>query len=269
MIKITKVVLSIIGVLCLFSINTNINTVEASTYEIIDLEKLKEKIIELNQIPNNEDGTEIQEKIDLRSEIIENTSPDVLEKYHAILKDEVENLKFESSNTETINIYEPNNTENINTEELNLPESNAKIEITTENKLNNNIIRPRLGVSNGTHDYLVTYVIKAALYPDSKAVLTTTYNVTSKGLKAESCSKAGTSSPFPTSITSSCKITDSSATQIGHDINAQGDYLVTVIGTNGVGIFSYDLGIRSTIKWIGTQSSKLQTVETSYSVQKY
>lgn len=266
--KLTKVVLSIFGVLCLFSIITNHNTVEASTYIINDLEKLKEEIVELNQIPNNEDGTEIQEKIDLRSEIIENTSPEVLKEYDAILKDEVENLKFESSNTETINIYEPNNKENINSEEVNLPESNAKVEITTENKLNNNIIRPRLGVSNGTHDYLVSYVIKATLYPDSKAVLITTYNVTSSGLKAESCSKAGSNATFPNSITSSCAITDSSATQIGHDINAQGEYVVTVLGTNGVGIYSYEVAIRSTIKWIGTQSSKLQTVETSYSVQK-
>lgn len=263
--KITKFMFSMFSALALFVIVSNIELAEASTFKINDMESLKAEIVELNQIPNNEDGTERQEKIDFRAEIIKNTNPQVLEEYHIILAEDIKNTDINVTGTDTVNIL---GNDNVSSEEITLPNSNAKIEIITETK-NDKSILPRLAVNHGTTDYLITHVISATLYPDSKAVLTTTYNVTSKGLKAENCTKAGTTGFFPTTIVSSCSITDDKATAYGHDINALGEYNVTIAGYNGIGIITYELAIRSSIKWTGTLSSKQQIVERTHTVQKY
>lgn len=115
----------------------------------------------------------------------------------------------------------------------------------------------------GSRSYSVKTRVYHVLYPDGWTGLVTYYNVGKGGLTATSTSSAGTTSIFPLQISKSTKITDKRAEKVGTDINGQGNYTLTYIGYNGIGLASYDRVIISTIK-LTKLTSKNATVSTSY-----
>lgn len=110
----------------------------------------------------------------------------------------------------------------------------------------------------GSRSYKHTSKISLAVWADPALSLTTFYNASKSGLKATSTSTAGSFVSFPYSLTRSASITDNSAKKVGYDINTQGEYTLESLGLNGVGIFSTDFTVRSTVKLLKINSSSVK-----------
>lgn len=114
----------------------------------------------------------------------------------------------------------------------------------------------------GSRYYTVQAHIYHLLYPDTYMGLRTYYNIGSYGLKATSTSAVGTSAVFPNTIVANTHITDAFAQKDGYDINGQGDYVYTLLGYNGIGIYTEYHTIVSTIKLLDLYSDSAYLSQT-------
>lgn len=202
-----------------------------------------------------------------KKDILENTDPEVIEKYNQLLEKDLDEVNeviksAPTKKSQTEEVYE-------------LPRTNAKVVVMTNDEVmedtekasNDSMVSTQaINVDYGTtHRYTVNHNITAYAYPDSTASLVTVYRASSGGLDAQYASTAGTNSYIPTSISGPARVTDSSADQLGHDINAAGTYSVTIGGYEGIGLVTFDMDITSTIKW-DTKRSTSAYVERSYNV---
>lgn len=189
-------------------------------------------------------------------ELLAKTNPEVIEQYNQLLVEELSNFSIDLKDSPTGD----------GEVTYNLPQTGAKITVTSTSTLIEQ--DPQIGIQSyrihrlyGKYKYEIKYKITAALYPDSICGLITNYTAKADGLRLTSASKAGTTSIFPTTIVASASITDNRAEKIGYDINAQGDYTVTIAGYNGVGLYSFDMTIISTVVWDASASNSIYVVE--------
>lgn len=241
---------------------------KADSYDINNIEDLKAEIVKLNEIPSV-NGEESEKKIDKRQDIMESTNPKILEEYNTLLAEDLKDFYSSDESEFLISQNSPAVVEDSTATIAELSQSDAEIEISTENVSTGIDSGIQLFAVNkksfGDHDYKVDHNIRATLYPDSHTVLITNYKVKSTGLSINYVSTSGTYAIFPTTITKRALITDKTATSVGTDINGLGEYNVTIGGYNGIGLVSFDMRIASTIKWTA-KSSNGQTVSTSYKV---
>lgn len=199
-------------------------------------------------------------------ELLNSTDPKVREEYANLLEADLNSFDFSNEDLVANQPYE-------------LGESGAILTITTETTENTDMVSGlndfvTLASTSSTqyiyrahrstpYAYQINYNITAYAYPDSITGLLTNYTVKSDGLRLTTASTAGTRSIFPTAIQASASITDARAEKLGYDINAQGDYKVTIGGYNGIGLVSFDMTLTSRVLWHGTNASGI-TVGQSY-----
>jgi hypothetical protein len=245
--------------------------VSAKSYEIDSMKELKDAIVELNSLesessksrlnslaPNSSKESNIDKK---REDIIASTDPNVLNNYNEKLQEDFEAIEDDINNSQP---------EIDSTKTFDLPSTGGKVDVTVSNtlikadpKVEGVMSLARIQQPFGSYNYQVQYRVYHVLYPDAWAVLNTFYKTASNGLTATSSSKAGSQGLFPAQVSGSTRITDSRAEKLGYDINAQGDYTITYIGANGVGILHYDITLISRVKWVA-QGSTSSYVERSY-----
>ena len=244
---------------------TNLSEFLKESKEVMDNKKDASTNVTLKKFKtSNSLVSSSQSLSDEEVSLAEKTSPEVLEQYAELLGTELKNFE----------IPEEESPEGDSQVTYTLPQSGAEITVTTTDEpATDEIITKSSSVYNvqarsslvsrpyGTYSYKISYAITAALYPDSKCGLVTTYTTKSDGLRLTSTSTAGTTGIFPTTITASSKATDKRAEKIGYDINAQGNYKVTIGGYNGIGIYSFDMQLRSTVRWDAKTSSSLHVTQ--------
>lgn len=106
------------------------------------------------------------------------------------------------------------------------------------------------------------YVIRHALYPDTKLVLKSYFNVNNNNINMYDVSTAGTSALFQFSVDErNTRITQKVASSKGQIIGAASDYKFAV-GINGQGIGARTYQIRSQLKldYIGTHGAQIHVV---------
>lgn len=207
--------------------------------------------------------------------LLKSTNPAVIEEYANLLEEELRNFTI------------PENMGNENSETVyELEESGATITVVTETSPSSEIpllkeeLKPKYLTSEvtaastsstnyysrsyGTYSYSIKYYIRAIGWPDAVAGLLTNYSVRSDGLRVNWASTAGTSGYIPTTIVGSSKVTDARAEKRGYDINAMGNYTVTIGGYNGIGLIFFDMTLVSRVLWHSTYSGGLN-VGQSYS----
>ncbi|EUJ53033.1 hypothetical protein [Listeria fleischmannii] len=225
-------------------------------YEIDTISELKSQIKDFK-----DDGSLLNEE--KREEIIENTKPEILEEYTEDLSEKVNEATNELSSSTQLEIDISDN-EVYKNHDMKILDDGTIVEVIT---VDSPVLekRPLLKATQnyGSRSYSVKTRVYHVLYPDGWTGLVTYYNVGKGGLTATSTSSAGTTSIFPLQISKSTKITDKRAEKVGTDINGQGNYTLTYIGYNGIGLASYDRVIISTIK-LTKLTSKNATVSTSY-----
>ncbi|WP_033543903.1 hypothetical protein [Planococcus sp. CAU13] len=196
--------------------------------------------------------------------LLKSTDPTVIEQYNALMEEELRNFTISGESSEAEYKLEKSGitiaveTETVTTDEQPLSATNTLLmdkELKSLAPITTATYR-----ANGSYSYSIKYKIRAIGWPDAVAGLVTNYSVRSDGLRVNWASTSGTSGFFPTSITGSSSVTDSRAERIGYDINAQGNYTVTIGGYNGIGIITFDMTLISRILWTGTN-----TVSQSYS----
>lgn len=245
--------------------------VAAKSYEIDSMKELKDAIVELQNLEaessksklnsltlNSSEESNINKK---REDIIANTDPVVLNDYNEKLQEDFDAIEADINNSQQ---------EIDSTVTYDLPGTGGKIDVTLSDtlievhpKVKDVMSVTRIQQPFGSYNYQVKYRIYHVLYPDAWAVLNTYYKTSSGGLTATSSSTAGTGGIFPAQVSGSSKVTDSRAEKLSYDINAQGDYTVTYIGANGIGLLSYDITLISRVKWVA-QGSTSSYVERSY-----
>lgn len=97
----------------------------------------------------------------------------------------------------------------------------------------------------GTYKFITKYTLEYALYPNSKEVLETKFQLSSSGISIISTTTAGTSNFWPTVITPSSYIGQASASSIGSIASAVGNYSVTYIA-EGNGLLAHNDSIVQT-----------------------
>ncbi|MEK5105095.1 hypothetical protein MKX83_24445 [Cytobacillus sp. FSL M8-0252] len=248
-----------------FSGTTSASSIDKN-YEIKNKQELVEKIEFFDQ-----DSTLSQEEE--TKYLYENTDPVILTNYLNELGDEIvsafEELTEEVSSEISL---DTNDSETYQETVSKVTENDVLVEVTVTDEnvdqdTSGSIIKPFATEKFGSRSYKVDYAFYHALYPDTHMVLITYYNASSKGLTATSTSKAGSSAMFPTTLVSSTKITDKTANVVGHDINGQGDYVMTIGGYNGIGLVTRNITVISTIKLTKISSSSVN-VSKSYKVYK-
>jgi len=201
--------------------------------------------------------------------LLESTDPKVIEEYADLLEKELKNFKISETKADGVTEYvlgESGATITVETETESLSKDDLVSTMETESLIKDDLVSTMATQYRpyGSYSYSIKYHITAYAYPDSIAGLVTNYSVKADGLRLTSASNAGTLSIFPTTVVAGYSITDSRAELGGYDINAQGDYNVTIGGYNGIGLISFDMTIISRILWSATGSVGL-TVNETYS----
>ncbi|MEC1180765.1 hypothetical protein P9B03_20130 [Metasolibacillus meyeri] len=234
-----------------------INTLEGFLVEAKQIVQEKNTGNKFNYIYNYNQPSTNQDIGDKELNLLEKTNPEIINQYNALLAREISEFSIDYAKV-------PSGDSEV---EYTLPKTGAQITVTTTSELIKADLSPGVQTAAlinrpfGTYNYTIKHKITAALYPDSICALVTTYTTKSDGLRLTAASKAGTLGIFPTGIVSSAKITDSRAEKIGYDINAQGDYTVTIGGYNGIGLVSFDVTITSTVRWDASTSNSLHVTE--------
>jgi hypothetical protein len=257
---------SLLAVFCLlFAVSsspvhaeTDSLTADSQEYQIDSMSELKEEIQDINSDLHQLDDE------DAYQNLVEQTNPEVIQKYSQQLDDEIANAINEATEDLVLDTTE----DIIVTNSVELPDGGVvEVEQSLVREENPEGIEPLamdIYYPYGTNTaYKATVEIRHILYPATKLVLQTGFNISSKGIRATYASKAGTSAFFPNTVSSSAQITDSTAYTVGHDINAQGDYDYAAVGVGGSGVFSSSHTIISTIKLLNLKS-KGATVRVSH-----
>lgn len=242
---------------------TNLSDFLQEGKEIIENEKKAPKLNKSKKIKSSNSLISSSQSLsDEELSLVKKTSPEVFEQYSELLETELANFK----------ISEDESAEGDSEVTYILPQSGAEITVTATDELSNDVITESSSVNNiqalslvsrpfGTYSYKIAYAIRAIGYSDSKCGLVTTYTAKSDGLRLTSTSTAGTFGIFPTNIVASSKAIDTRAEKIEYDINAQGNYKVTIGGYNGIGIATFDMSITSTVRWDAKTSTSLHVTQ--------
>lgn len=246
----------------LFSVDAHAE--ETPTKKIESVQELENAIEEANGQGENDSKQ-------LKDQIINNTDSEVLEKYTAKEEEAINQKIDELANKTELDVEADSNSFYEKHEETKLDDGTVIEAITSDSPA---IEQPQISLratstkKYGSRVYTVKLRVYHVLYPDGWTVLNTYYNVGSSGLTATSTSAAGTKSIFPLQISKHTKVTDKRAEKVGYDINGQGDYGMTYLGANGIGIAYYERTIRSTVKLTKlSKSKKTAQVKTSYTKQ--
>jgi len=262
----------------LFSIGNPVHASEIKNYNINSLEEFLSAAKEISSsnllsIDQSRQSNSLESLLVLNDSesvnpeeinLLENTDPEVIEDYFELVGKEVNSFTIPEGSSPLGNSEET----------YILPISGAQIVVTTTNEFTPDPIKEQkngtfstLSVQKlfGTHKYTIDYRIIAIGAIPPQSTLVTTYTNKSDGLRATGATVAGSFAILPYTQISSATITDSRAELLGYDINAKGDYKITFVGYNGVGIWSADMEIVSRILW-SAQGSTSSYVEQSYSV---
>lgn len=260
-----KLFFSIISLLLVGATITSTSSAFASEKDYVI--KTKKELLEKIEYFESDNTISDEE----RQFIFDNTKPNVLNSYLKEVAKEIEDAIKELSKQE-IKIT-TNNPKDVIKKSIKT-KNNATVEVTLTDEAvadpeptDDFIIKPLALESFGDRSYRIDYAYYHFAYPATHMVLNMFYKISSSGLTLITTSKAGTSSVFPTTVVGSTKIIDSRAEKEGYDINAQGDYTMTVGGYNGIGFVTINVTIIGTVKLVYMNSSSAN-VDKYYSVYK-
>jgi hypothetical protein len=198
-----------------------------------------------------------------RNYIIDNTNLAILSKYMNTLDNEIKSKFNQMSKVKT----KLSGTDYFHQDKSDLSDG-GYVEVTVSDQADpsssDGDISPMYTITKGygSRYYTVQTHIYHLLYPDTYMGLRTYYNIGSYGLKATSTSAVGTSAVFPNTIVANTHITDAYAQKDGYDINGQGDYVYTLLGYNGIGIYTQYHTIVSSIKLLDLYSDSAYLSQT-------
>lgn len=234
----------------------NVNAAEDKIYTINSVTELKEEIASMDI--NSDDHDQNREKL------LYDTDPKVLEEYQKEVSIEVSKKIEDLADETNLEINTENNSGMTKHETIQLEDGSVlEVIVSDVPVIEKTMMRASATYNYGSRSYSVKTRVKHILYPDGWTGLVTYYKIGKSGLTAESSSTVGTTGVFPLQISKSSKLTDKRAEKVGYDINAQGDYTLTWVGYNGIGLVSYDRTIISSVKLTKLTSTNA-TVSTSY-----